>query len=251
MCLLRRKKQESTSKEGDIMSNMISSPIEIQTTEQSVPSTPSWLGEVAITAHYLSRLGLLEKIAERVRFARYRLGTYEVIDFVAMLLGYAVSGEPTLKAFYERLLPFATPFMALFGRDQLPHRSALSRFLSAIDQPVVEALRLLFEEDLVSRSLTREGEQGAGLWDHCGEQWKVFDADGTRQTARQRALSQTQAQPPAYRRFDAVCASGYQGHKRGEVVRTRTRCFLRIRISGWAPLQEQATQTTGESCSGS
>jgi hypothetical protein len=33
------------------MSSMISPAIEIQTREQSVPSTPSWLGEVAVMAH--------------------------------------------------------------------------------------------------------------------------------------------------------------------------------------------------------
>jgi hypothetical protein len=177
-------------------------------------------------AHYLTRLGLLEKIASRVRFARARFGTYDVIDFVVVLVGYALSGEPTIQAFYERLLPFATPFMALFGRDQLPDRSTLSRLLKAIDQPTVEALRALFQEDLVSRPLTEVGEQKAGLRDRWGELWKVFDADGTRQVARQRALPQTDALPVAYRRFNAVCAPGYTGHKRGEVVRTRTTLLL-------------------------
>jgi len=43
-----------------------------------------------------------------------------VIDFVAVLIGYALSGEPTLAAYYERLHPIALPFMALFGRSQLP-----------------------------------------------------------------------------------------------------------------------------------
>ncbi|MFL5666535.1 MAG: hypothetical protein ACJ8BW_35080, partial [Ktedonobacteraceae bacterium] len=45
---------------------------------------------------------------------------------------YAISGERTLEAFYERLQPFAVPFMALFERDQFPSRSALSRFLAAL-----------------------------------------------------------------------------------------------------------------------
>jgi len=31
------------------------------------------------------------------------LGSHELIDFVAVLLGYMLSGEPTLLAFYERL----------------------------------------------------------------------------------------------------------------------------------------------------
>jgi hypothetical protein len=49
-----------------------------------------------------------------------------------MLLGYAISGERTLEMFYERVQPFANPFMALFGRDRLPARSTLPRFLAAL-----------------------------------------------------------------------------------------------------------------------
>src|SRR2546425_2226091 len=211
---------------------MASSKVEIQTSPQSVPSTPQWLGEVTIIAHYLTHLGLLEKMASRVRFARARFGTYDVIDFVVVLIGYALSGERTLETFYKRLLPFATPFMALFGRNQLPSRFALSRFLSALDQPTVEALRLVFEEDLLSRSQNPEEERGAGLRDRCGEQWSVFDADGTRQAARQRALPHTSDLPTPSRRFDAVCAPGYTGRKRGEVVRTRT-TLLQAHTQQW------------------
>src|ERR1700721_4350308 len=107
---------------------MVSKAIEIQTSPQSVPSIPSWLAEAAIMAHYLARLSLLEKMAEQVRFARRRFGTYDTIDFVVVLIGYAISGEPTLEKFYERLIPFATPFMALFGRSQFPLLSVLSPF---------------------------------------------------------------------------------------------------------------------------
>src|SRR6266496_3840458 len=96
-------------------------------------------------------MGVLAKISERVRFARRRFGRYEVIDFVAVLFGYAVSGERTLEAFYERLHPFAAAFMALFGRDRLPARSTLSRFLAALTPEAVEALRALFLEDLLGQ----------------------------------------------------------------------------------------------------
>jgi hypothetical protein len=204
------------------MPSIVSSAVSIQTSPQSVPSVPSWFGEVTIVAHSLRHLGVLETIAEHVRFARCRFGHYELIDFVAVLIGYTLSGEPTLQTFYERLEPFASPFMALFGRNQLPHRSTLSRFLSALDQPAVEALRTLFLQDLLSRPLTPEGSQTAGLWDRCGTQWWVFDTDATRQAARQRALPHTPDLPAAHRRLDKVCAPGYLGRKRGEVVRTRT-----------------------------
>lgn len=204
------------------MSSIVSSAANIQTSPQSVPSTPSWLGEVAVVAHYLSSLGLLEKVIQEVRFSRKRFGTYDTIDFICVLIGYTLSGEATLKDFYERLTPFAVPFMTLFGRSELPSRAALSRFLKALDQSAVEALRTLFQKDLVARPLTEAGKSTGGLWDRCGEHWLVIDVDGTRQAARQRALPSTPDMPPGYRRMDAVCAPGYTGQKRGEVVRTRT-----------------------------
>lgn len=78
------------------------------------------MGEVAVFAQLLTQTGTLTAITERVRFARARMGTYELIDFVVVLMGYALSGEPTLQAFYEYLLPFAEEFMALFDRKLLP-----------------------------------------------------------------------------------------------------------------------------------
>lgn len=151
--------------------------------------------------------------------SRARFGHYDLIDFVAVLIGYALSGEPTLLAFYERLAPFAEPFMALFGRNRLPHRSTLSRFLAALDQPAVEALRKLFQQDLLAR---KPFPSPGGLFDRTGGQWLVVDVDGTRLAARQRALPHLESLPAPHRRFDQVCAPGYQGRKRGEVVRTHT-----------------------------
>ncbi len=46
--------------------------------------------------------------------------------------------------------------------------------------------------------------------------------DATRQAARPRALPCDPTLPAAKRRLEAVCAPGYTGRKRGEVVRTRT-----------------------------
>ncbi len=170
---------------------------------------------------YLRTHGVLSKINEQVRFARKRFGRYEVIDFLAVLFGYAISGERTLEEFYQRLQPFAVAFMALFERDRLPSRSALSRFLAALTETPVEALRTVFLDDLLSRPLTPDKQTGS-LLDRTGHSWTVFDIDGTREAARQRTLPQTDELPPAFRRLDDVCAPGYRGRKRGEVVRTRT-----------------------------
>ncbi len=203
------------------MTSIADGSVIIQTSAESVPSTPSWFGEVVLIAGYLRKHGVLTKIGEYVRFARRRFGHYEVIDFLAVLFGYAISGERTLEAFYEQLQPFAVPFMALFERDRLPSRSALSRFLAALTEAPVEALRTLFLDDLLSRPLSNEKQTG-GLVDRTGGEWVVFDLDGTREAARQRALPKREDLPPPFRRLDDVCAAGYTGRKRGEIVRTRT-----------------------------
>ena len=203
------------------MTTIAYSPVNIQSSVQSVPSIPAWFGEVTLLAHHLNRQKILERISEQVRFARRRFGRYEVIDFVAVLFGYAVSSERTLEGFYEQIQPWASAFMALFGRDHLPARSTLSRFLAALNQTAVEALRTLFLTDLLARPLVKEQLPG-GLWDRQGNHFLVFDIDGTREAARQRALPKTADRPAPQRRLRPLCAPGYTGRKRGEVVRTRT-----------------------------
>jgi hypothetical protein len=61
-----------------------------------------------------------------------------------------------------------------------------------------------------------------GIFDRQRRRYLVFDVDATRQAARQRALPCDPTLPLPRRRLDAVCAPGYTGRKRGEVVRTRT-----------------------------
>src|SRR5512146_2137307 len=123
-------------------------PVAIQACALEAPSVPPWFAELILLAQHFTQRGLLDALAQHLQLRRGRAGRYEVIDFVAILLGYACSGEPTLGAFFARLGPFAGPFMALFGRSQLPHRSSLSRFLAAIDRPCLSALREQFAHDL-------------------------------------------------------------------------------------------------------
>src|SRR2546428_12561751 len=169
------------------MTSIADGSVIIQTSSESVPSTPSWFGEVVLMAAHLRKHGVLSKINEQVRFARKRFGHYEVIDFLAVLFGYAISGERTLEKFYEQLVPFAQPFMALFDRERLPSRSALSRFLTSFTWEATEALRTLFLADVLARPLDTERHTGQ-LVDRTGNQTVALDIDGTRQAARQRAL---------------------------------------------------------------
>jgi hypothetical protein len=73
------------------LTSMTSSPADIQFSPQSAPSVPAWFGEVTVVARALPHFGVLTTIQERVRFARPRFGTYDVIDFVAVLIVYTLS----------------------------------------------------------------------------------------------------------------------------------------------------------------
>ena len=66
---------------------MTHASVDIQIAPESAPSLPCWFAEVAIVAQLFKTSGLLKAIEERVRFARPRFGTYEVIDCVVVLLG--------------------------------------------------------------------------------------------------------------------------------------------------------------------
>jgi hypothetical protein len=77
--------------------------------------------------------------------------------------------------------PYASAFIALFGRERLPAHATLSRFSAALPPEPVEALRTLFLSDLPACPLDTE-QQSGGLWDRQGAQWLVFDVDVTART---------------------------------------------------------------------
>ena len=127
-----------------------------------------------IIARHLTTHDLLDAFAQQIRLVRGRFGTYEPIDFLALLVGYAISGERTLSDFFERITPFETAFMALFGRRCLPHRSRLSRFLADVDRPCLEAFRTLFQRQSFAEGWTPETI--GGVFDRQGRRYIVFDA---------------------------------------------------------------------------
>lgn len=152
--------------------------IEVQTTPEARFSIPPWFAEVVIVAQYLAMHGLFDAFGPQVRLVRGHFGKYEPLDFLALLIGYALSGERTLADFFDRLTPFAPAFMALFGRKCLPHRSSLSRFLARVDHPCLEAFRTLFEQFSFPEGWSAETIGGIG--DRQGHRYIVFDVDATR-----------------------------------------------------------------------
>jgi hypothetical protein len=106
------------------------------------------------------------------------------------------------KLFTRDSSPAQSPSWPGRERAQLPSRSALSRFLAQLSEVPVEALRTLFLADLESRPLTNDSneKQTGDRVDRAGNGWVVFDIEGTREAARQRALPQTDDLPPPFRR---------------------------------------------------
>ena len=78
---------------------MTQASVHIQIAPESAPTTPCWFGEVAMVVQFLKTYGLVDLIETKVRFARARFDHYDPIDFVAVLVGYSLSGEPSLQAF--------------------------------------------------------------------------------------------------------------------------------------------------------
>lgn len=85
------------------MTSIVDSSVQVHTTASSFPCPPPWFGEVVLVVTHFKKQGVLTKLCERVRFARNRFGRYDVVDFLAVLFGYAISGERTLEEFYENL----------------------------------------------------------------------------------------------------------------------------------------------------
>jgi hypothetical protein len=136
---------------------MIPNPcIEVRTSPEDRSSVPAWFAEVVIIVQHLAAKGLLDAFAHQVRLVRGRFGNYEPLDFLALLIGYAISGERTLANFFECITPFESAYMALFGRRCLPHRSSLSRFLRDVDHPCLEMFRTLFEQKSLADGWTSE-----------------------------------------------------------------------------------------------
>lgn len=198
------------------------SDVVFETSDETREVTPEWLPEALEFARVWREEGWHKQIEPHVRVPQARAGVYAGPDFILLLLVYAASGLRTLKLLFEHLTPtFRALLTRLWRRDKSPSRSQLSRWLKIVNAPVLEAVRRFLFSLLLTQGF--RGKHQGGLHDRCGRCWLLFDLDGTRQPARQRALVESPDHPPAIRRRQAF-APGYSGRKRADVQRTR--CVL-------------------------
>ncbi len=81
------------------MSSIADGSVRIQISSEAQFATPSWLEEVALVACHLRQCSLLNKISERVRFARRRFGHYDVLDFLAVQIALRHQWRANLARF--------------------------------------------------------------------------------------------------------------------------------------------------------
>ena len=230
------------------MTSIADKTVKIQTTSASNITTPAWFGEVVVISSYLRKHRFSPRSTSRCALRGSVLAAMRSSIFwrcsSAMRSVENVPWRSSTSDFNR--LPF--PFMALFERDRLPSRSALSRFLAALTEAPVEALRTLFLDDLLARPLTPDKQTG-GLVDRAGNTWMVFDIDGTREAARQRAL--TPDRRPASRVSSIgrrVCAWLPGPQTREKLSGRGQRCRRRIAISGSAVSETEGTGAIGKNC---
>ena len=192
----------------------------LNASEQVELTPPRWLPEVALMTEVWKRTGLLTRFQEEVHVQRGRMGTYVDCDFALVDLAYTTGHEPSWRSFYKSLGDSNSALAASWGRIASPLRSATSRFHDDIDEASLEALRLILFEDLLERGIPPQSF--GGVTSRCGNQFLMFDIDGTKKAARQRDLVSSPDYPEARRRARRLCKPGHTGRKRGEVVRTRT-----------------------------
>jgi hypothetical protein len=90
--------------------------IGIHTTPAPQPSIPPRFVETILIAGNWRGQGLLEALSTKVRFVRKSFGQNEVLDFLALLFGYAISGERALQTVFDSLQVTIQDGLAEAGR---------------------------------------------------------------------------------------------------------------------------------------
>jgi hypothetical protein len=195
--------------------------IEVQTSPLDRPSVPAWFAEVVMMVRHLASKGLLEAFARAgCAWSGVASGAMSPSIFSGRWWAMLSAGSAPWLTSLSASRRSRQPLWLCLDATVFPIAPALCRFLADVDRPCVEAFRTLFEQHSFADGWT--AQTIGGIFDRQGRRYIVFDVDATRQAARQRALPCGADLPPAQRRLDAVCAPGYRGRKRGEVVRTRT-----------------------------
>jgi hypothetical protein len=123
-----------------------------ETSSQRLIEAPPWTATAAVVLRAMRVGRVWTSLIERVRVARGRAGVFVAIDYTLLLVLFAVSPAPNLKALDASLGPVARVCTALWERVRLPSRSALSRWLADLGSDHVAALAEVLLRDVIESS---------------------------------------------------------------------------------------------------
>src|SRR4051812_33530230 len=92
------------------------STTEIETTSEAAPTPPPWFAVALVVLRTVRASALWPALCEQMRVARGRAGPYIAVDFLLLLLTFAVSDAPHVKALFALLPPIAAVLPAVWDR---------------------------------------------------------------------------------------------------------------------------------------
>jgi hypothetical protein len=89
--------------------------VAVEVGTENVQRIPAWFGEAVLLGKYWLESGLVGYLEAEVRVVRGRMGRYEVMDFVLLLISDAISGERTIADFNRSLAPVKEVLMSYYS----------------------------------------------------------------------------------------------------------------------------------------
>lgn len=178
--------------------------------------------EFAVFVESLRTSGVLVELEHHV--LQRRAGAYELVDLVLFLVAFFAAGSKagSLADFAASSAAYGNELASIGGRARWMTQASVSRALAAVGDDTARhiAQRLL----TMSRGTVLNAElcDAVGYRDGAGVPWRVLHWDTKVDPVRHRALPEGGDLPPGIRVSTDLCAPGYGGRKRGEVMFARS-----------------------------
>src|SRR4051794_26539008 len=88
----------------------------IETTSEAAATAPPWFATAVVVLRTVRASALWQAVCD-LHVARGRAGAYVALDFVLVLLTFAVADAPHLKALFAEVPPIAALLVAVWGRE--------------------------------------------------------------------------------------------------------------------------------------
>ena len=178
--------------------------------------------EFAVFVESLRVSGVLSELEHHV--LQRRAGAYELLDLVLFLAAFFAAGPSagSLADFAASSAEYGHELAAIGGRARWMKQASVSRALAAVGEDTARDITQLLLRMTSGTVLDAELCDAVGYRDGLGVPWRVLHWDTTVDPVRHRALPEGEGLPPGLRVSTELCAPGYPGRKRGDVMFARS-----------------------------